>query len=112
MVVTRVDGGVHGVPVSAREADTTRTINVHIVQTQAHVSLKQCSKDEYLYLLPGQSDVQSFPVKPNATVEVVLAQYWSSQGDTALTASILFKGVASTKSEVNVVDFKWSVLGY
>ena len=67
IIVTRVDGGAAGSTAAGRAADTARMIVVHLVQTLAHVSLKQTNNEEYFVLLPGQSSVLS-----TAVVEVML----------------------------------------
>lgn len=62
VIVTRVDGGAEGSTAAGRAADTARMIVVHLVQTLAHVSLKQTNNEDYFVLLPGQSSVLSMAV--------------------------------------------------
>jgi hypothetical protein len=100
VAVTRVDGGDTSAPLSARESDSPRTIVVHLVQTLAHTSLKKSSTEEYFALLPGQTSSLSFSVVPDATLEVVVAQYWSSQGETQVAAQLEFRGVHSSLPQV------------
>ena len=71
-----------------------------LVQTIPHTSLKHTNNENYFALLPGQSGLLNMAVVEDSTLEVVIAQYWSSQGDTAVTAQVSFRGVHSSQSQV------------
>ena len=90
--------GAAGAPAApACEDASARTIVVQAVQVSRGLSARSgeaLAVDHYLSLRPGDADAVAFSVTPGLTLELVLAQFWSSLGDTVLSARIAFRGLS------------------
>ncbi|MGD9857392.1 MAG: tripeptidyl peptidase II, partial [Planctomycetaceae bacterium] len=75
------------------QADTARTFVVHTVQTVAGHSSEDGEMQEYLNMEQGSRTVRSVPVIAGRTLEVCLAQYWSSLGESQLKMTLEFRGL-------------------
>jgi hypothetical protein len=53
-----------------------------------------------VHVRPGESASVSFAVVSDVTLEVCIAQFWSSIGDTAVAVDVSFKGISCGTSEV------------
>ena len=51
---------------------------------------------------PGTSKVVSFAVFESITLEIVLASFWSTTGDSAMDVQVYFKGVRPVPAEVSL----------
>jgi hypothetical protein len=82
--------------------DAPRTIVVHAMQIERHRSPKFTAHEEYLSLRPGRTDGISFPVQHSTTLEVVIGQFWSSLGSTAVLAEVRFRGTLVEPATVTI----------
>jgi hypothetical protein len=86
-------------PAPASDA-SLRTLAVHAMQLARNVSPKLTSTDAYLRLAPGESDGIAFPLFPGGrTLEVTVAQFWSSLGATSVAVEVRFHGVAASAGD-------------
>jgi hypothetical protein len=51
---------------------------------------------------PGTSKVVSFAVIESITLEIVLASFWSTAGDSAMDVQVYFKGVCPVPAEASL----------
>ncbi len=70
---------------------------LHTVQLVDGASFEDFSHRKFLTLIPGHQTVQSIPVVGGRTLEVCLAQYWSSLGKSKAQWSITFHGIQSSE---------------
>lgn len=99
------DGAPRRAAATAAASDASaRMIVVHCVQVVRHASPKtaELSAERYMTLRPGDRDAIAFPVRAGLTLEVVVGQFWSSLGQAAVTAEVVFRGVSTDASEVHV----------
>jgi hypothetical protein len=106
---TQIDTAVHAAPQSAGSASDRLTLDsaprmvvVHAMQVVRNKSPKFTTADEYLSLRPGMQDGVSFALQSNTTLEVVIAQFWSSLGDTQVIATVNFYGAQLDCSEIDL----------
>lgn len=90
-------GHHHGVPDTA-----ARTIVVHAMEILRHKSGKYTAHEQYCALQPGNRDAIAFPVTAGTTLEVDIAQFWSSLGDTLMEAEVRFLGCSVSPSAVAI----------
>jgi tripeptidyl-peptidase-2 len=55
-------------------------------------------------MLPSQATVTSIAVEADVTVEIDVARFWSTLGDTSLIATVEFRGVRPVPSEVTLTS--------
>jgi tripeptidyl-peptidase-2 len=70
-----------------------RAFMVHALQIVPGQSFEESQFLDFLGLEPGGSSVHSFDVVPGRTLEVCLARYWSSLGETQLHYELTFRGL-------------------
>lgn len=75
------------------DAEGPRRLFVHALQLVPGVVFDQTEFKQYLTMTPGGHEVHSFPVVAGRTLEVCLAQYWSSLGASEYDISLTFHGV-------------------
>lgn len=82
------------------------TVAVSLVRTHRqvvpHKSLRHTEKEQYLRMLPGGCGTVTMPVLADVTLELVIAQFWSSLGDTAVAVDLCFKGMDVSPSPVRL----------
>ena len=88
-------GALHASITLTGDADlTTRRFYVHCVQLLPQAAFTHDEFKKYVQLEPLASKTFKFGVAPSATLEVCVAQFWSSLGDPAhLTVAVEFDGV-------------------
>lgn len=79
-----------------------RTIVVHAVQIIRHTNPKYTTDEKYLYMRPGDEDGITMAVAPGVTVEVDIGQFWSSLGNTAVTADVFFYGIGVSANHIDI----------
>ncbi len=82
--------------VRALSVDTQRRVVVHILQLPALTSLKYVELEKYLQLAAGDEELLAFRVQPALTLEVCVAQFWSSLGPCTLQYSLEFRGLCAS----------------
>lgn len=79
-----------------------RMFMVHFVQAIPGWTNRDGEKNNFLVLEPGVEKVVSFPVQPGRTMEMAIAQYWSSLGSCNLHYELTFHGITSGQREVRL----------
>lgn len=98
-----VPEGVTWADVSLRlNADTPRTLLLHAVQLIGGLSFEDREFQQYVTISPGHETTFSFAVEPGHTLEVCLAQYWSSLGASDVDYSITFRGLSPSVAEIGL----------
>lgn len=88
------------------DTDTSsRLIVMHALQIFNQIPYRDNEKESYLQLTPGSTHTVSWKVTPGATMELVIARYWSTlgaeSGDCVPCSVVLsFSGVLANPSEV------------
>ena len=75
------------------DSDRPRRFMLHTVERPRGVSLHDNQPRKFLTLHPGRAAVESFPVEAGRTLEVCLAQYWSSLGASHVQCHLAFHGL-------------------
>lgn len=86
------------VPANAEAGE--RTFSVHTVQVADGETFEKHQFQEYVTLRPGESTTKSFAVEPGLTLELCLAQYWSSLGEGPLESEVRFRGLRPDQREI------------
>ena len=84
-------------------ADARRRLLVHAVQLLPGRASEDGEYKQYITMSPGGEEVRSFPVMGDRTLELALAQYWSSLGESEFEFELTFHGVVPDDRHV-VVD--------
>ena len=79
-----------------------QTFLLHTVQLVEGASFEDFSHRKFLSLTPGHQSVQSIPVVGGRTLEVCLAQYWSSLGKSEAQWSLTFHGIGSSEEKLTL----------
>lgn len=79
-----------------------RRFLAHAVQLIPGESFEAAQFKQYLTLSPNQEVVQSFAVTGGLTLELCLAQYWSSLGPSALDCRLTFRGLQPDQQEIEL----------
>jgi len=79
---------------------TSRRFVIHAVQTQAGKSFSAAETKQYVTLRNETNTVRSFSVRAGRTLELCLAQYWSSLGETLLEYELTFHGIVPDRSTI------------
>ncbi|MEE2941959.1 MAG: S8 family serine peptidase [Verrucomicrobiota bacterium] len=75
------------------EMDGTRRIVLHTVQEVPGQSFSESGTRQYITVRGQGTKVQSFSVTGGRTIEMTIAQYWSSLGETELQVDVTFHGI-------------------
>ncbi len=75
---------------------------LHTVQLVDGASFEEHSQRKFLSLSPGNQAVQSIPIVGGRTLEVCLAQYWSSLGESEVEWSLTFHGIDSSEDHLTL----------
>lgn len=75
-------------------------IYLHTVQLLEGRTFEDQESKTTLSLIPGEELVKRIPVVAGRTLEVCVAQYWSSLGETTLQLDVVFDGVATASEQV------------
>jgi len=79
-----------------------RRFIAHAVQLIEGESVEAAQFNGRLSLEPGREVVRSFPVTPQQRLELCLAQYWSSLGNSVVDGRLTFRGLAPSQPEVEL----------
>ena len=79
-----------------------RRLVLHALQRLPGRSYYSANVRRYLTLKPNGRQVQSFPVTGGRTLELTLAQYWSSLGDTEAEFELTFHGIVPANQDLFV----------
>ncbi|KAJ3047136.1 tripeptidyl-peptidase II Tpp2 [Rhizophlyctis rosea] len=92
------------VTVRSQNRETPARFIVHLLQLQPQTRYPKF-ENEYAFMLAGTnsseeegSHTKLFPVLPNVTLEVCLAQFWSSPGKTNVSIELKFHGILCSVS--------------
>ncbi|NQV24897.1 MAG: tripeptidyl peptidase II, partial [Rhodopirellula sp.] len=80
----------------------SRMFMVHALQAIPGLTNRDGEKNNVVILEPEVPKVVSFPVQPGRTMELAIAQYWSSLGDCNLEYELTFHGVTPDQREVRL----------
>ncbi len=80
--------------------DTPRTMVLHAVQLVPGAPYTEYELREYLTLAPDGEEIRSLKIAGGRTLEVCLAQFWSSLGETSCDVSVTFHGVLPDRTEL------------
>ena len=83
-------------------AGPNRRFVLHTVQLRPGRSFSEDQSRSYMTLRPGAEVVHSIPVVPGRMLEVCLAQYWSSLGQSSVNCSVRFHGIVPDQREVTL----------
>ena len=84
-------------------AGPNRRFVLHTLQLRPGRSFSMDQSRTYLTLRPGAEVVHSIPVVPGRMLEVCLAQYWSSLGNSSVDCSVRFHGIVPDQRDVTLV---------
>ena len=79
-----------------------RMFMVHALQAIPGLTNRDGEKNNVVILEPEVPKVVSFPVQPGRTMELAIAQYWSSLGDCDLNYELTFHGLTPDQREVRL----------
>ncbi len=85
-----------------KPAEAARLIVLQTQQLVPGQHFKENNLEDYLRLDPGASVARSFKVAGDRTLEVALAQYWSSLGDAEIEAELHFHGLHPANEKVHM----------
>lgn len=80
----------------------SRMFMVHAVQAIPGLTNRDGEKNNFVVLEPEVPKVISFPVQPGRTMELAIAQYWSSLGGCNLGYELTFHGLTPDQREVRI----------
>ncbi len=80
----------------------SRMFMVHALQAIPGLTNRDGEKNNVVILEPEVPKVVSFPVQPGRTMELAIAQYWSSLGDCDLNFELTFHGLTPDQREVRL----------
>ncbi|MDA1194094.1 MAG: S8 family serine peptidase [Planctomycetota bacterium] len=83
-------------------ADAGRLLVVQAVQLLPGQTPKENEYEQYIRLDPNESSVHSFKVQGGRTLELVLAQYWSSLGSGVFEAELAFHGIQPSSELISL----------
>jgi tripeptidyl-peptidase II len=81
----------------------SRIFMLHAVQAIPGLTNRDAESNIFMRLSPGVPSVQSFAVQPGRTIEVAIAQYWSSLGKCSLNYELTFHGITPSQNQVSLV---------
>ncbi|MAG93163.1 MAG: hypothetical protein CMJ48_05375 [Planctomycetaceae bacterium] len=82
------------------EADAERSIVCQTVQLRSGRTFREGQSKSHFRLRPGEDVVRSFAVSELKTLEVCLAQSWSSPGDSEVSFELAFQGIVPSSREI------------
>ncbi|MCH2124065.1 MAG: S8 family serine peptidase [Pirellulaceae bacterium] len=82
--------------------DTRRLFIVHTVQELDGKTYEHGESKKYQAFQPNQETLFSIPVLGGRTIEICLAQYWSSLGETEVEYSATFRGVVPDSRTISM----------
>ena len=88
---------------AGEDGGRVRMFMVHAVQAIPGWTNRDGEKNNVVVLQPGVEKVISFPVHPGRTMELAIAQYWSSLGQCDLQYELTFHGLTPDQREVRLV---------
>ncbi len=81
-----------------------RLFMLHAVQVIPGLSYRDGERNQPTPLNAGVEALQSFPVEPGRTLELAIAQFWSSLGTCDVEYEVLFRGLSPDQREVRLVS--------
>ena len=91
-----------------RGIDNSRRLIVHTVQQLPRQSFRELNNRSYLTIKPDSETVHSFKVVGGQTLELCLAQYWSSLGNAQYDFQLDFHGIEPGDSQLTLDGSKLS----
>lgn len=82
------------------DLDSERRLVVHTLQHLPRRTFRALNDRSYLTVKPNSETVHSFQVAGNRTLELCLAQYWSSLGQTNCNVELQFHGIEPSDPDV------------
>ncbi len=82
--------------------EAPRTMVLHTVQLVPGAPYTEYEFKQYLTLPPDGDEVRTIKVAGGRTLEVCLAQFWSSFGETTCEVSVTFHGVLPDRDEITL----------
>jgi tripeptidyl-peptidase-2 len=83
-------------------AKSPRRFMLHTVQCRDGMSFRETEQKEMLSLEPEKEIVRSAAVTGGRTLELCLAQFWSSLGESVIDYRVKFRGLAPDRHEVTL----------
>lgn len=80
----------------------SRLFMLHAVQVIPGLSYRDAERNAPTPLQAGVESVLSFPVEPGRTLELTIAQFWSSLGTCDIDYELLFRGLSVDQREVRL----------
>lgn len=80
----------------------SRLFMLHAVQVITGQSYRDAERNQPTPLQAGIEVVQSFPVEPGRTLELAIAQFWSSLGTCDVEYELLFRGLSPDQRDVRL----------
>lgn len=80
----------------------SRLFMLHAVQVIPGLSYREAERNAPTPLNAGVEVLQSFPVEPGRTLELAIAQFWSSLGTCDVEYELLFRGLSPDQREVRL----------
>jgi tripeptidyl-peptidase-2 len=74
----------------------------HVLQCREGLSFRESEKRDMVTLEPNKEATYSLPVVGGRTVELCLAQFWSSLGETWLDGQVKFRGLTPDRRELTL----------
>ena len=109
----------YAVPAGATWADVSLTMTtkdggkrlfvLHTARSTAGISSKTRTDLDYLQLEDDKPHVQSLPVTANESLEVCLAQYWSSLDPSQVEIEVTFRGIRPDQKSITLTPDKTRV---
>ena len=84
------------------DMDGLRRIVMHTVQEIPGQSFSESGTREYITMRDNDTQVQSFEVTGGRTIELAIAQFWSSLGKTELTVNATFHGIKPDSHSLHI----------
>lgn len=97
-----VPAGAQAAKISVRRRDAAapRQFSVHLVQLNGADTFEDHEFNDTLRLAPAERWETTMPVLAERTLEVCLAQYWSSPGESQLDVEVEFRGLHVSEEEL------------
>jgi len=80
----------------AKDTEIEKRFVLHTIQRLEGRAYNTAEKQVYMTLKPGETKFVALPVVEEKTIELTLAQYWSSLGDSTIDIDVSFHGVTPT----------------
>jgi tripeptidyl-peptidase-2 len=92
------------------EAEAPRRLVLHTVQAMPGLPFDAFNKREYIWMSAGSEEVRTIPVVGGRTIELCLAQYWSSLGEGTFDVEVGFHGLTPEPDSILLADGQYSAM--